>query len=443
MLLLISVVLGAQASRLQQKGLRQPFSQWNQGKRKEQRQQLQLNELKTPAAGLALVVAEVQVPDVPATRMEIGLIMTLTRLGAAPQASIMQFVKIAPSLFAAVLGIVLSSFPVTRLAGFFVIFFAAQSFMNLYMKLVMSEFDLGEGLHGVPVPFLMVVIQQLVSFFIVAFGILVSQVTPWAVKPVFPKNFRQACHIFGLSFVFAANIGLNNFSVSLLDISLNQMIRSTTPVMLPLVYLMLQDKNNHTTSSDRFWLGLGAVGVLGSIVAKTHGFAMLHSSLLGITVCLISVLASCFELIMIKNLSQTMKMSPADTVMNMALPVAVILLIPAFCIELPNWKSHGLETNWVVFQVAHNMSQWVLPLILLSGVFAAFYNQLLYRLVQQFSPEHTAFASNSNKLATISLSLILGFEAFPGGYLNALLVVSVVVGCGSFAMFSVGRSKGK
>merc|ERR1712203_1193258 len=185
--------------------------------------------------------------------------------------------------------------------------------------------------------------------------------------------------------------------------------------VLPLVYTLMNDSSTQTTMSDKFWLSVGGLGVLGTIAAKSNGLEFGSSSFLGIVVCVASILAACFELILVKKLANGMKMSPADTVVNMALPAAAILLIPAFAWKLPNWPSRADETNVAVFQEACKLNQWALPLIILSGVFATLYNQFLYKLVQQFSPEHTAFASNANKLATIALSILLGFETCPSG----------------------------
>mmetsp|Transcript_45751 Transcript_45751/g.123360 ORF Transcript_45751/g.123360 Transcript_45751/m.123360 type:complete len:280 (-) Transcript_45751:769-1608(-) len=122
--------------------------------------------------------------------------------------------------------------------GKIMVYFGAQTFMNLYMKAVLSNSMVSQELHmrGFQAPLVLTALQQLVGFCLLALGILVSQLTPWAYRPQAIVSKDQISAVMALAVCFTLNIALNNFSLSLLDMSVNVMVRSTSP----LVSLLLQ-----------------------------------------------------------------------------------------------------------------------------------------------------------------------------------------------------------
>merc|ERR1719429_919428 len=122
--------------------------------------------------------------------------------------------------------------PPIKIMGTFMVFFGAQTGMNLYMKAVLSNsvVDEAAGLKGIPASFLVTAFQQMAGFVLFWIGMGISQLTPYAYTPKVlntPFELFAIC-LFAISFTM--NIALNNFSLSLVSISINLIIRSCLPL---------------------------------------------------------------------------------------------------------------------------------------------------------------------------------------------------------------------
>ena len=117
-------------------------------------------------------------------------------------------------------------------------YFAGQSSFALYMKLVLSEETVSRelNLRGMPAAFLVTAIQQVVAFLSLGLGMALLYFSPYRYIPRALKSWRELLAVLLFSAAVAVNIGLNNFSMSLLPVSLNLVIRSC----IPLVTLVLQ-----------------------------------------------------------------------------------------------------------------------------------------------------------------------------------------------------------
>ena len=117
-------------------------------------------------------------------------------------------------------------------------YFAGQSSFALYMKLVLSEETVSRemNLRGMPAAFLVTAIQQVVAFLSLALVMALLYFSPYRYIPRKLKSWREVLAVLVFSAAVAVNIGLNNFSMSLLPVSLNLVIRSC----IPLVTLVLQ-----------------------------------------------------------------------------------------------------------------------------------------------------------------------------------------------------------
>merc|ERR1719382_1601142 len=138
----------------------------------------------------------------------------------------------------------LMSVPATSVVGKLVLYFGAQSFMNIYMGWVMrpsvtlpagtfiqaTNSTLTTDLTGCPAGFALTAMQQVISF--VVFMIFFASVyfTPYRYTPKkLGSGFEVFCVvIFGC--VFALNIALNNFSLGYISIAVNLIIRSCLPL---------------------------------------------------------------------------------------------------------------------------------------------------------------------------------------------------------------------
>ncbi|CAK0905277.1 unnamed protein product [Prorocentrum cordatum] len=130
------------------------------------------------------------------------------------------------------------------------LFVGAQNFMNLsYMKAILSIHTVSQdrlNMRSFQALLVLTAMQQLVGFLFLALAILVSQLTPWAYRPHTIVSKDQAFAVMALAVCFTLNIALNNFSLSLLDMSVNVLVRSTSPLMS----LLLHSKRAPTSSAS-------------------------------------------------------------------------------------------------------------------------------------------------------------------------------------------------
>mmetsp|Transcript_89308 Transcript_89308/g.261103 ORF Transcript_89308/g.261103 Transcript_89308/m.261103 type:complete len:533 (+) Transcript_89308:132-1730(+) len=341
-----------------------------------------------------------------------------------------------------------------RIAGLFSIYFGAQAGFSLYMKVVLSNAVVSKELHmkGVPAAFLVTAIQQVVAFVILAGVLLVLWLTPkeWlgmseAYRPKQLRTAKEWTAMLVFSVAFALNIGLNNFSLSLLTVSMNLIIRSC----LPLVTLMVQLLTGTAGKVKGVEVALMAAGVFFAglaTVAKghgSHGGAAASHLVLGVVMCSFSDIAAALNLVLASVFGTHMKLNPLDTTFYMAVPCAASLLPVVFLLHHPvEWPGAGSETDWWVFLKVLELSPSTLSLIGLSGLFAAGYNLLQYALVQSLSATHAAFAGNFNKAATIMLSMVLGLESLPSGAWSVLMLFAIVGNILSFTGYSLIKADG-
>merc|ERR1712151_1442819 len=114
-------------------------------------------------------------------------------------------------------GVLYFMVPAAKTAGIFMVFFGAQTGMNLYMKAVLSNSVVDEvaGLKGIPASFLVTGFQQMAGFVLFWIGLGISRlVTNYKYEPkklTTPFELMAVC-LFAISFTM--NIALNNFSLS-------------------------------------------------------------------------------------------------------------------------------------------------------------------------------------------------------------------------------------
>merc|ERR1719216_79976 len=88
--------------------------------------------------------------------------------------------------------------PPVKTAGIFMVFFGAQTGMNLYMKAVLSQSMVDEelGLKGIPASFLVTAFQQMAGFVLFWIGLGISRLTPYKYTPkvlTTPFEFFAIC----------------------------------------------------------------------------------------------------------------------------------------------------------------------------------------------------------------------------------------------------------
>lgn len=356
-----------------------------------------------------------------------------------------------------------------RQMGWLIVYFGAQTGMNLYMKAVLctttihlesSQGQPGGELRGVPAAFAVTALQQ--------FSGLVMFLFLWKFLPEGPfSKAGQArpplasyfTSIVSFSLAFVLNIALNNFSLTLIPLSTNLIVRSCLPLATQMAELVAEKTVARTTRLRCLSLAEKAAALLGfgfavlAVLAQAReesqdeGTKASRQLLLGVTVCLLSVIAAAANLFLAKMLGNDAELNSLETTASMSLPAALFLLpvvlfwshpIP------PEWGAvlqRDRMTDWEVFLLAVRRDPSFLGLALFSGVLAFAYNVLQYGVVQQLSATHAAFAGNVNKVATIVLSLLFGLEA--QRQWGVVMIVAGVGNIGAFAAYSLAKTQAK
>lgn len=347
--------------------------------------------------------------------------------------------------------------------GKLVVYFGAQTGMNLYMKDVLSnsvvespQTALSEGvllhhnLQGMPAAFAITAIQQFMAFVLFGIFLAVTHYTSFRYSPkrlTTSREFFAVC-LFSLSFIL--NIALNNYSLSLIPLSVNLIIRSCLPLSTFLSQQVSSRVTGQTVSCHCLEIVLMTLGVMCAgiaVVSANHGVASGSSNghlIYGVIVCILSLLSGSLNLALAGVLGTSVHLNALDTTVYMAIPATIILLPFVFLWQHPvgtqEWElvmGATQMTDWEVVKKVAELSPRTIYLTLLSGVFALAYNVLQYAIVQTLSATHTAFAGNFNKAATITLALMLGMEHLPPGGWGAVMLIAVLGNIGSFTGYSM------
>jgi len=359
--------------------------------------------------------------------------------------------ELAMPIAAILCGLAAMQAEATKLVGKIALFFGAQTFMNLYMKAVLSKSVVSSelGMNGVPAAFAITAIQQLVSFALLGLGVLTSQLTPWKYTPKKLTTPRQLGMVLCFSLSFTLNIALNNFSLSMLDISVNLIIRSVAPLTTLIVQVAFT-RCLGSKSLEPVEIGLmiiGAVCGLVAVIAKGHGLTNAADSghlIWGGCICLFSLFSAGMELVLAGLLGSGLGLNPIDTTFYMAIPVALMLALPIFFVQHQvAWSGHAQMTDFQILKEVIALSPGTFGLALFSGVFAMVYNILLYNIVQTLSPAFSAFTSNFNKAATIALSVLLGFEVLPKAPWGMVQVFGIIGNMAAFTVYGLYKVRPK
>merc|ERR1719461_1200539 len=207
--------------------------------------------------------------------------------------------EIAIPVVAFAIGAVLHKSESTVIYGKLAIFFGAQTLMNLYMKQVLSGsvVDEEKGLNGIPSAFIVTALQQMVAFVLFGIIILILQLTPWAYTPKKLNTMMEWVAVILFSLSFTMNIALNNFSISLLPLSVNVMIRSCLPLA---TFISQQTANKFTNEPvNNAWcieillMILGVCCAAIAVIAESHsggeGNDESKTLIFGIIVCVASL----------------------------------------------------------------------------------------------------------------------------------------------------------
>jgi len=324
-------------------------------------------------------------------------------------------------------GAILQQNPRSQSAGLLVSFFGAQTAMNLFMKQVFSNYKLPGGIQGVPAPFAITAIQQITSFLVLSLGLQAARCFGHQANCQMLRTRKEVGCVLLLAVAFVCNIGLNNLSLSILDISVHLIIRTAGALVNLAIEFVAQPVLTNITGEEAKWpqvngrdllltlLGTFFAGLV--VCSKLTSFASSGSTwtyYVGIGVCCLSMIASGIELIVVRTLSTQLKMNALEAILNMSLPASLLLLLPAFFFRHSvSWPGSSPLTDWQVLQQVWQTSKLGIGLGVLSGIFATLYNVMLYTLSSKFQSHVISMAGNFNKIALMFLSIYLGLEYLP------------------------------
>lgn len=327
-----------------------------------------------------------------------------------------------------------------RTAGLLAVYFGVNTGFSLYTKFLLML---------VPAPFFITACQQVVSVTALFLALVLLSPTPWSFWPRHLTSSKEVIAVLVFALAFSANIGLNNFSLSLLPVSMNLTIRSCLPLVALLAQVLSAPLGIARQGIVRaVEVALVVVGTACACLAawaqgRSHGAAFeAQNYFVGVSFCALSVVAAAAMLVLADMLSSRMSFSPLDTTWYMSLPSALFLMPAVAYFHHPtDWPALTDPTDLQVLRLIVAPSNTTLCLILCSGLFALGHNVLLYFLIQTLSPSHVAFAGNVNKAMTIASSMILGLEAAPHGPLGLLRVAAMLGNIATFASYSMVKSQ--
>jgi hypothetical protein len=377
-------------------------------------------------------------------------------------------------------GVIMASLkkcPQLTTPGLLLVFFGAQTGMNMYMKAVFSSATVldpapdeycahvaaGEPCQwmGFQASFFVTGLQQACGFFIfwlfylplkaLGFNKLGDKVIE--IKKLSSRNEVVAVLCFAASFTM--NIALNNMSMALIPLTLNLIIRSCLPLSTFVAQWLLAKYSTGEGKPCKIieisLMLLGAAAMCVSVWAKVAAEAAGESSakagsgesaktVVGVVYCVVSLFSGSVNLALAGMLKTSVKLDAFNAVVYNSLPAAIILLPFVFILEHPvkHWAGvDGYKTDaWIVAQVWEN-SKSTFIFGASSAVASLVYNILQFSIVQYLSATHVAFAGNFNKAATVPLALLVGIDHLPQAPYGLIMVSAAVVNIFAFAAYNV------
>ncbi|CAE8690399.1 unnamed protein product, partial [Polarella glacialis] len=160
------------------------------------------------------------------------------------------------------------SSPALSQVGLILSFMGFQATLNLYMKFIMSRVIIAPGLFGIPASFLVTGLQQLAALLLfVAFLVSRRAMVSSSRRRL---TWREAWLVFVMGAVFSANMGLNNFSLAFIPLSVNQVIRACTPLATAILQSVLGQMRD-TSRMEWFYMVLGVACAASTVVARAEG----------------------------------------------------------------------------------------------------------------------------------------------------------------------------
>jgi len=326
--------------------------------------------------------------------------------------------------------------------------------MTLYMKHMFSDVRIAAGTAGIPAAFLVTAFEQLVAFALLLVWAAVSRLTQRRYVPVPLHTWRDGALVGLFALTLTANIALNNFSISLMPVSANLLIRSCFPLpTLGLQHLLArlapapgQLRTSACRTGELLMVLAGCLFAMLGVLAKHGAVQGARASeeadefILGTVACVTSCLSGALNLVLVGAMQNRLGIGQLDIVLYTALPAAALLALPASLPHLTCWRGGTALTDWQVLREVARRRPAALWLPVGSGPLALLFNLLKFSVVQRLSPTHAALAGNCNKSAAVLLAVVLGLEQVPAGGWGAAMLCGCAGSVAAFAGFTLVRA---
>mmetsp|Transcript_1447 Transcript_1447/g.2496 ORF Transcript_1447/g.2496 Transcript_1447/m.2496 type:complete len:448 (+) Transcript_1447:17-1360(+) len=359
------------------------------------------------------------------------------------------FTQLAIPLTALALGTLCHCCESGKTLGKLLVYFGSQTCMNLYVKSVLNNTIIVEGLKGIPASFFVTLSQQMISGVLFLMLVIMTHLfgRPYSPRRLVSRLDYVAVVCFSMA--FALNIGLNNFSLSMIPLSINLVIRACLPLSTLLSQQLLGPCFGETRKPinplDLLFMLTGVSCAAVTVVCDYQNPVINDNFVLGVLAATGSVFSGAINMVLAGLLGTSLKMNPLDTTGYMSLPSSIFLAPIVMFMMHPvasSWDKTifpSPATDWQVIEKVLANAPSKLLLVALFGPIAFAYNMLQWALVQSLSATHTSFAGNANKAATICLALVLGLENLPPDHWGVLKVAAVAGNILAFTAFSVRK----
>lgn len=268
--------------------------------------------------------------------------------------------------------------------------------MNLYNKWIFT-------IYGFQFPFFITMTHMVIGFI----GSLCLIYIPFLRNRVFSSQDRvkvlqrptrgTLLKVILLAVFAAANTGLNNASLVYINISTNQVVRATLPVVVVLVSFVLEKKRY---SKKIMGVIIAIVGSASAALYKQPEFDFWGVFLAGLSV----VASGLWTVLTAILLGAHGRMNPIQLVYYTAPPIFIYLL-PAFLV---------FELKPIGEQLPHVDPVPIVLIILMGGALAFSYNIVHYWLVIETGSVGSSVMGNIKVVLLIILSIVLfGTDLYP------------------------------
>eukprot|EP01118_Nematostelium_gracile_P000201 TRINITY_DN10199_c0_g1_i1.p1 TRINITY_DN10199_c0_g1~~TRINITY_DN10199_c0_g1_i1.p1 ORF type:complete len:317 (-),score=59.56 TRINITY_DN10199_c0_g1_i1:72-977(-) len=223
---------------------------------------------------------------------------------------------------------------------------------------------------------------------------------------------------FLLSISHGLTSAFENISIVYISVSLNQVIKATSPAGTIIASIILEEKHY----SKQLIIST-AVIVLGAILTV---FKNPEFHWIGVGCAILSTLFGVAQTVIIARLLQVTKINVVIIALMTSLP-AMISLMPGFML----WEYGELSTQ---FEEAKKDANFIFWMLLLISTLAYFYNMSHYFLIKYTSAHYAVLVGNMKVLILVFLSISIF-----GTPLTPLNLVGMFVSLGGFCIYNAFR----